>query len=100
MSEMLCKQVAEEMRRSGMNAVCWDSGGGVFGVGVARGGTPPDELRFFFGTADAQWEGEVLGEDGEVVEGLHIGIPSESNDPRRIAAGIFRAIADYAQAKS
>lgn len=99
MSEMLCKQVAEELRLSGLNAVCWDSGGGVFGIGVAPGGTPPDELRFFFGTAGEFWAGEVFDDDGEVADSAITDVPSDSDEPLLVAAGILRALSDRAMSR-
>jgi hypothetical protein len=100
MSEELCERVAQELTWSGMNAVSWDSGGGMFGVGIAPGDTPPDELRFFFGTAGSTWAGELLDDDGETIGELHTDVSSDSAQPREIASGVLRAIADFARTRS
>lgn len=92
-SEDLCLQVAREMRWAGVNAVPWDSGGGVGGIGIAPGDTPPDEIRFFFGTADSTWAGELLDENGDVAGSLATRVPSTSTDPVQIANAIMMSIA-------
>ena len=96
--EELCEQVAEVLRSLGLNALSWDAGGGMVGVGVAPGGTPPDELRFFFGTADSVWAGELLDEEGEVIGSLSTSVPSAEPHPAQIAAGIVQAIGKFAAA--
>jgi len=94
-TEAQAEHVARSLRRNGLNAVSWDSGGGMVGIGIAPGGTPPDELRFFFGTADEQWAGEVLAEEGETIAGVATDVDSDESDPEIVAAGIFRALAAY-----
>ncbi|MBE0610055.1 MAG: hypothetical protein IH609_11770 [Dehalococcoidia bacterium] len=94
--EVLIGKVAAKLRALGLNAVSWNSGGGVEGVGIAPGGTPPDELLFYFGTADDVWAGEVLSDDGEVTGGVATTVDSASVNPDEIATGILRAIAEYA----
>ncbi len=92
----ICDRVATELRALGFNAVSWDSGGGMVGVGIARGDSPPDELTFFFGTAGASWEGEVLDDAGENVGSMTTSVDADSDDPRAIAAAIAQAIARLA----
>jgi hypothetical protein len=96
LDEATAAHIAESLRSFGLNAVSWDSGGGIIGVGIAPGGTPPDELRFFFGTAAETWAGEVLNGDGEVEAGLTTSVPTSTKDTSAIAASILYALADFA----
>ncbi len=93
----LAEEEARELRRLGLNAVCWDCGGGTQGVGIAPGGTQPDYLRFYFGTAADTWAGEVLDDDGNVVGGIVTSVNSASQDLQVIAAGILDGLADLAR---
>jgi len=95
MSDAFARQVASELSFAGLNAVTWDSGGGNVGVGICPGDVPPDEVRFFFGTADSTWAGEVLDDEGNTIAGLATTVSSEASEPRAVAAGIIRALADY-----
>lgn len=92
----VAEEVARCLRTFGLNAVSWDSGGGMIGVGIAVGDSPPDELRYFFGTAAETWAGEVLDDVGEVETGLTTTVASSVTDAAQVAAGILQALADFA----
>ncbi len=93
--EELCEQVAGVLQSLGMNAVTWDADGAV-GVGLAPGGTPPEELRFFFGTAASVWSGELFDDEAKSCGRYQPHSRPASREPGIIAAGIVQAIAKLA----
>jgi hypothetical protein len=97
MSVELVQLVAAQLRQAGLNAVVWDSGGGAIGVGICPGDAPPDSLRFFFGTADANWSGEVIEDDGETVGSIETNVSTQSTEPGEIAAAIILGIGHFVQ---
>jgi len=92
-----CELVAEELRKFGINAFEWESGGGMVGVGIAHGSMPQEELLSFFGTAGEFWAGEVYDAEGEVIGGAVTDVLSNSDAPLQVAAGILDAIAMLAK---
>jgi hypothetical protein len=91
--EAFMEQVADHLRSVGVNAVSWNSGDEVFGVGIAAGTEAPDELSFFFGTAAENWAGERFGVDGEESLGVLTDVPSGETDSAKVARGILVALA-------
>jgi hypothetical protein len=92
--EHRCDSAADILRQRGVNAATWDSGGGMIGIAIGRGGEPMDEPLFFFGTAGPAWAAEVVDEP---LMSLPTDVPSWEGNPSEIARGILVALADHSR---
>lgn len=94
--ENLLETVAVLLRQGGVNAGWQDTGGGTYCVVIADADGDVDEPRFWFGTADESWAGQVDGSPSA----LWTDVPSSENSPERIAEGILAALARFFGHKS
>lgn len=91
--DLVCESAASILRSCGVNARAWDSGGDTLGIAITEADGDPSEPKFFFGTAGDRWGASVEGHPA----GLWTDVPSDEDDPTRIASGVLAALATFSK---
>ncbi len=88
--EELAEAVAAALSETGLSAFSQDTGGGIYCVVLPRknGG------EILWGTADTTWGASITDDDDQVVSSISTTCPSDTHDPRQIAAALRQPSVD------
>ena len=84
--EIRIEAVTKALREGGLSASAKDTGGGTLCVIVDRA----DGSQIIWGRADVSWGAAIQDAEGEIVSGIQMGCPSDTEDVSAIAKALIQ----------